>query len=137
MQDVGAKELADGTAKINVSHFVASQTIPTAVIPWTSDQIVQMLVVSLFENLVRLDWSVKIFLVPPARDVHDRHRRFPELTGQRLLLPELVVIGMRDKVIPGWYFAVEVESVGVREWSKPQVTLVSIVSNKFEVRRQV
>ena len=137
MQDVGAKELTHRAAKINVSHLVARQTIPTAVIPWTSDQVIQVFVVSFFEDLVRLDWTIKIFLIPPSIDVHDGYRRLLELTGQRLLLPELIVIGMRNKVIPGWYLAVEVESVSVGERSKPQVPLVSIVSIEFKVSRQI
>jgi hypothetical protein len=49
-----------------------------------------------------LDRAVKIFLVPPSGHVQVRHRQsqIAEVPCERLLLPELVVIRMVQKVVP-------------------------------------
>src|SRR5215831_17615735 len=137
MQNIGAEVLTGRAAKIDVAQFIAGGTIPAAMVPGTGHQMVHVVRVGLLQNLIRFDGSVEIFLIPPARDVHDGYGDLLELIDQRLLLPKLVVVRVGDEVIPGRYFAVKVFRVGVRKRSEPQVPLISIVSIKFEVRSQV
>src|SRR5882762_10588863 len=80
-QDVRAKVLAGGTPKINVAQLVAGRAIPSAMIPRAGNQIVNVIRVGLLQNLIRLDGSIEVFLVPPTSDVHDRHGDLLELVN--------------------------------------------------------
>src|SRR5690242_5998314 len=108
MQDIGAEELTGRTAKIDIAQLVTRQTIPATMIPRTSHEIIQVVLVCLFQNLIGHHGAIKIFLIPPTRDVHDWYSDVFELRDQGSLLPEVVVIRMRNEVIPGGYLAVKV-----------------------------
>src|SRR5262245_11141608 len=87
-QDLGTKIFADRSAEFDISELVARCAIPTAVIPRTDHEMIHVACVGFFEDLVRLDRSIKVFLVPPARDVHYRHSSLLYLIDQCLVLPE-------------------------------------------------
>src|SRR6185503_12569715 len=91
MKNLSAKVLTRRAAKIDVSQFISGETVPSAVVPGAGHQVIDMIGISLLQNLICLYWAIKVFLVPPAGDVHDGHRDLLELIHQRLLLPELVV----------------------------------------------
>src|SRR5439155_5977648 len=111
---------------------------PPAVIPRPCHKVVQVLPVVLLEQLVNLVGTVKVLLVPPAGHVEVWDLQFQGLQVGRksLRLPKLVVIGMRDELVPGGYRAVEVFRAGIRERSQTQVPVesVGLVELEVEVR---
>ena len=92
--NIFAKVFARRAPKVYVSQLVARCAIPAAVVPGARDQVVYVVRVRLLQHFIGGDWSIEIFLVPPARNVHDRHCDLLKLIYQRLLLPELIVVGM-------------------------------------------
>src|SRR5690242_5684927 len=113
-QNVRTKVLTGGTAKINVAEFISGRPIPSAMIPRTRNQIIQMVRVGFLEDFISFDRPVEIFLVPPTGDVHDWHLGLLELITEGLLLPKQVIIRMIDEVIPGGQFAVEILRIHIR-----------------------
>ena len=58
-----------------------------------------MIGITLFQDLVRLDWSIKVFLVPPPGNMHDRNGRFFDLVNQlkKVTVPIIHVAGWWDQ----------------------------------------
>jgi hypothetical protein len=102
------------------------------VIPRARDEIIQMLRVIPFQNLVNLHRPVEVFLIPPARDIQIRYRGLGQEKCHRLLLPESVVVRMSDEIVPGGQCAVEVVLVGVRKRAEPQIPLVGVEAVELE-----
>src|SRR5205823_12058909 len=107
--------LAGVAAKINVAELATIAARPAAVVPRSSNDVVQMLRVALLVQFISLDWPIEIFLVIPAGDVQVRHlRRAVDIARSRLPLPELVIAGVIDKVVPRGNPAMEILAVGAR-----------------------
>src|SRR5262249_56897642 len=136
-ENISAKVLACRAAKIDVSEFVAGQPVPASMIPGTCDQVIQVICVVLFQNLIGLDRTVKVFLIPPSRDMHDRNRRLFELTNQRLLLPELIVIRMGHEVVPCRQLFVKVLFIRIRKRAESQIPLVGVVAVELKICEDV
>src|SRR5262249_20565170 len=111
--DAVAKVLRRRASEIDVAELLAFARVPAAVIPRTDDEEVLVVFVELLQPLVDLYRAVEVFLVPPPGDVERRHRHLGERRDQRLLLPELVVVRMRDVVVPGGNLSVQVLRVRV------------------------
>ena len=92
-------------AEINRPQGMAVRARPLPVIPRAGDEIVQMPVVALLHQLEDFLWAVKIFLIPPARNVHDRDSNACEIRSDGLALPEGIVVWMTDVIFPGWKIA--------------------------------
>ena len=60
-------------AEVDVLKLLSRRSAPAAVIPRADDEIVLVVGVVLLELAVDGDRAVKVFLVPPARDVERRH----------------------------------------------------------------
>src|ERR1041385_1374687 len=114
-KDIRAKVLACRIPKIQVSQFVPGEAIPSSVIPRAGNQIVQVTRVSLLQDFISFYGPIKVFLIPPSRNMHCRYCDFPELINQSLLLPELIVIRVVNEVIPGWQLAVKEFRICVRK----------------------
>ena len=68
----------------------------------------------------------RIFLIPEAGDVQVRNRRSVQLTDPRLSLPELVVVGVLDDVVPVWNRAVQIFRVDVGQRAERRGTTRSV-----------
>src|SRR5581483_6014777 len=68
-----------------------------------------------------------ILLIPPARDVERRHGHAIQVRRERLLLPEPVVIRVRDEIIPRRQLPMEIFLVDVREGPEFQIPLEGVV----------
>lgn len=60
-------------------------------------------------------------------------QRRVKLIHPRLLLPELVVVGVAHNVVPERQFAVEVFGIDIRERSEPQVSLIRVKEVEVEI----
>ena len=119
-------------AKRNEAERIARAVGPAAVVPRTGHEIIQVVGVFLFEQFVNLHGTIKIFLVPPAGDVQVGNSGPREKVGHGLLLPEGVVVGVRDEVAPGGKPAVNVFLVGVRKRAELQVPIVGVEAVELE-----
>ena len=73
------------------------------------------------------DGTVEILLIPPASDVQRRYRhRMIQVRDGRLLLPELVVVGMCHVVIPRGDLALEHLSLHPRQRSQVEIPTVGV-----------
>src|SRR5260370_27540459 len=77
---------------------------------------------------------LKILRVPPAGDIQVRNLGRTDVAKKGLLLPELVVVGMVDEIVPGRYLVVEILLVDVRQHTEIQVPLVRVGAVEFKVR---
>ena len=80
----------------------------------------------LFEQFIDFHRPIKVFLIPPTRDIERRHRNAIEPRGEALSFPKCVIVGMIDEVVPGRKLVVEILRVRVRKRAQIQVPLVSI-----------
>src|SRR5260370_28525576 len=101
-------------------------TRPAAVVPGARDEIVQMIGIALIEELVNLHGTVEVLLVPPAGNVQIRNFRRSDVGPESLFLPELVVVGMVDEIVPGGKLEMEILFVHVRERSEVHIPLVRV-----------
>src|SRR5580692_3369309 len=85
-----------------------------------------MIGIVFLEEFVNLHRAVGIFLIPPASDVEIWHGWFLEDVRHGFLLPESVVIVMRDEILPGGQGTVDVVLVGVGERAEAQIPLVGV-----------
>ena len=82
-------------------------------VPRADHEKVLLLRIMPFEKLVDLDWTVEVFLVPPARNVQSRHGHARQPRLKALPFPERVVIRMIDEVVPARQLALKVFRVRV------------------------
>src|ERR1700693_1899060 len=116
------------SAKGNDADRVALGRLPLPVKPRAGDNEVCVVRIVLLRVTENLPWSPGIFLVPEAGHVEVRNRRSVQLTDPRFFLPEVVVIRMRDAIVPVGNFAVKIFLIYVRERAKIEIPLESIVS---------
>jgi hypothetical protein len=95
-------------------------------IPWSYDKKVLVQLVVTFKEFINFEGSVKVFLVPPTRDIQCRHGNFIEPWFESLSFPERVIVRMIYEVVPRWQLIVKVFPVCVREWAELEIPLVSI-----------
>ena len=91
-----------------------------------------MLTVEPLERVVDAHWAVEILLVPPAGDVQRRHLHAGQVRNHGLALPELVVIRVRDVVVPGGNLSVQVLRVHVRERTEAEIPVERVVAIEGE-----
>ncbi len=115
-------------AEVDAAQRAAGAARPAAVIPRSDDEKVLVLRVVLLEQLVDLDRPVEIFLIPPAGDVERRHRDAVQPRRERLPLPERVVVGMTDEVVPGRQRLAEIAAIGVRQRAELEIPVVGVVA---------
>ena len=82
-------------------------------IPWAKHYIVAVKGILLFHVMVHQLRTIDIFLVEIAADVQHRDLRLPHVTQWGVLLPEGIIVGMFDKVVPGGDLAVEVFLINI------------------------
>src|SRR5512146_3467333 len=95
-----AAVLRRGAAEVDVAERAPFARVPAAVIPGTDDEEVLVVAVELLEAFVDRHGTVEVFLVPPAGHIERGNRDLRERGNERLALPELIVVGMRDKIVP-------------------------------------
>src|SRR6185503_1512365 len=117
----------------NRAEAIAGSRGPAAVPPRADHQVVQFRGVVLLERAVDPDRAVEVFLVPPAGDAQRRHLYRSDLWNHRLPLPELVVVGMGDEVVPRRDLAVEVVRVDVGQRSEAQIPAEGVVGIEIEL----
>src|SRR6185503_18845347 len=90
-------------------------------VPGTDDEMVHAGLVVFLERVIDRDGPVEVLLIPPARDVQCGHGRRSNRRNHRLAFPELVVVRMRDVVVPRWNLSFEVTLVDVAERTDVEV----------------
>ncbi len=129
-QHVAPVILRGRTAEIDGPELSPFASRPSAMVPRTDDEEVLVRRVVPLEQFVDLDRTVKIFLVPPAGHVQRRHRHAFQPRREGLPLPESIVIGMIDEVVPGWEPVVEILPVDIRQRPELEIPLVSVASDR-------
>src|SRR6185369_14973137 len=114
------------TAEVDAAEFISLTARPAAMIPWTNDEKVLLRGVVPLEQLVDLDWTIEVFLVPPTCDVQGWHCDTIQPRRKCLAFPERCVIGFVDEVGPGGNLALKILFIRVREWAEFQVPLVGV-----------
>src|SRR5687768_234780 len=94
-----AEIFAGRAAEFYFAKLVARGAIPAAMIPGAYDQIIQALDILLFQFLIDFQRAIKVFLIPPTRDVQGRHIHLRQILRGGLLLPEGIVIRMIDIIV--------------------------------------
>ena len=107
--DLLAEVLRRRAVERDRAETVAVAVRPAAVVPRPDDEAVEVLRIVLLERRVDLERAEEVLLVPPAGDVQRRHGDLAQVRDHGLLLPERVVVGVRDEVVPGRDLAVEEE----------------------------
>ncbi len=102
-------------------------------IPRARHHIVHVVGVFLLQRFVNFHGTVEIFLIPPAGNVKIWHFWSIQVRRHRLLLPELVVVGMRDEIVPGGYLFVPVILVEVGGRPERGVPLEGIVAVELKI----
>jgi hypothetical protein len=115
-------------AKVDAAERAAGAARPAAVIPRSDDEKVLAPGVVLLQQLVDLDRPVEIFLIPPAGHVQRGHRDPVQPRRKRLPLPERVVVGMADEVVPGRERLVEIAAIGVPQRAELEIPVVGVVA---------
>src|SRR5262249_50569786 len=96
---------------------------PAAMVPWADDKEILILPVMFFQQFIDLERPVVILLIPPTSYVQRGNCDRFDVRLKGLLLPELVVIGMGDEIIPGRQLALEMLGVGVAQRAKPEIPI--------------
>ena len=86
-----------------------------------------------FEGVVDPDGAVEIFLIPPSRHIERRHLHLVDVRNHRLALPELVVIRMRDKIVPRRNLSVKIPRVDAAERTEREVPAERVVAIEREL----
>src|ERR1051325_9156430 len=113
-------------AEVDTSELTTVAARPAAMVPWSNDEKVLFSGVVTFEQLVDLDWTIEVFLVPPTGDVECRHGDAIEPRRERLAFPKRGVVGFVDEGGPGGDLALEVFLIRIREWTEFQIPLVGV-----------
>ena len=92
-----------------------------------------MLRIVLLERIVDANRTVEVFLIPPAGDAERRHLHVVNRGDQRLPLPELVVIRMKDEIVPGRNLFVKILRVRVGKRTERQVPVERVVAIEGEL----
>src|SRR5439155_8919672 len=100
-EHIPAVVVRGGAAKIDLAQLLAVAGRPAAMIPRADHEEILLARIVLLQQLVDLERTVEILLIPPARDVERRHRDAVQPRRKRLPLPEGVVVRMAHEIIPG------------------------------------
>ena len=119
-------------AEIDVSEL-SPRPAGAAVVPRADHQIVAVLGVAPFQELIDLERSIEVLLIPPAGDVQDRNGRLGQMGGEGLLVPERVPIRVRHEVIPARQLAMEVAVVDIGKGSQREVPLIGVQAIELEL----
>src|SRR5689334_10557613 len=124
------------TTEIDAPQLAAVAPGPAAMIPWTNHEEVLFRSVVTLEQLVDLDWTVEVFLIPPAGHVQDRHRDLVQPRRKRLAFPKHIVVRLSNEVGPCRQLALKILCVRIRERAEFQVPVVRIevIDNRVNVR---
>ena len=112
---------------------MAVRARPLPVIPRAGDEIVQMPVVALLHQLEDFLWAVKIFLIPPARNVERGYGCLLQEREEGLFPPIFIAVRVPDEIVPGGKPTVKVKPVDVRQGAQIQVPVVSVVAIECKV----
>src|SRR5215471_20184089 len=115
-----------GAAEFYAAKLLTVSPRPTSVIPGANNQEVLVGRLMFLEQLIDFHWSVKVLLIPPSCNIQCRNRDFVQPGRKCLPLPERIVVGMIDEVVPGRKLVVKILFICVRKRAQLQVPLVSI-----------
>src|SRR5579884_3505707 len=96
---------------------------PLPMIPRTGNEVVPPRGIVLLEKLVDFLGTVEILLIPPAGGMDYRNFHGGEVGREGEPLPEGIVVGVMEEVLPGGQFFVEIALVGVGEWTEAKVEI--------------
>src|SRR5215471_8933240 len=121
--------------KRNFAERRAFAGSPPAVVPGTYDDEVVVFLGGFFETTVGHDRTKKIFLIPPASHVEIWDSRLTERVSDGVMLPEIIIAAVRDKVVPRRNLSVEIFLVCVRKRTQAQIPVEQIetIKGKAEV----
>src|SRR3984957_2351541 len=95
-------------------------------VPGTLHHVIVLARLRCFPRRENTPWPRKVLLIEPTPDVQVGHLHGANDALYRLSLPEIVIVGMRDKVVPGGPLAVEITRVGLAEGPQLEIPVVSI-----------
>src|SRR5579871_5200362 len=106
--------------------------VPSAMIPRSRHEIVATIAIVGLHLLVDLLRSVEILLIPPAGHMHDRDLYSVEIGSERQPLPERIVIGVMEEILPSGQLSVEILLVRIGERSEIQIPIVGVAAIELE-----
>ena len=116
----------------DASEGAALAARPASVVPGTHYEHALCARVLLLEGLVDLHRAVEVFLVPPPRHVQGRHFDTGQVGRDGLPLPEGVVVGVGDEIVPARHLALEKSCIDIREGAQAEVEVVGVVAVELE-----
>src|SRR5215813_4652168 len=102
-----------GATEFNTAKLLAVAPRPSAMIPGADDQEVLVGRIMLLEQLIDFQRTIKVFLIPPSRDVERRDGYLVQPGCECLALPERIIVRMIDEVVPSREFIVKILCVSV------------------------
>ena len=114
----------------NLADAIGFVGLPLAVEPRSGNDEVSAIGIMFGGMPENLPGPPGVFLIPEPGDIEIRHRGCVKLAHPRLLLPEIVIVGMIDGRIPVWNLPVQIFVVEIRKRAEIQIPLVGVV--RFE-----
>src|ERR1039457_2334368 len=99
-------------------------------IPGTNREIVILTRLRRFTRGENPPWPGEVLLIEPTPDVEVGHLHRANRPLHRLLLPEIVIVWVRNKMVPGGPLAVEITGIGFVEGASGPHGTISLRGRK-------